>query len=176
MLIWKILARATTPERKRPFGEPLFLTRFPKRFRTRKASVKSIFKSCLFKQIHRWFGFYIAWSSSLFFFFVLINSFGIFGILRLQEAGLLDVEWGKWYVPSALKCMKVNEINGVPRLSLERQQSGALLRYSLFDQREWRTFTGISMPFRRQSIIGYCQFCETCFVIPSLLYVRNFIS
>ena len=56
-----------------------------KEVRTRKASVKDIFKRCLFKQMHRCFDFYMAWSSSLFFVFQ-NNSFVIFGILRLQEA------------------------------------------------------------------------------------------
>ena len=46
-----------------------------------------------------------------------------FRILRLQEAGLLCGEWEKWYVPSASKCMKVNEINGITRLSLKNLSS-----------------------------------------------------
>ena len=46
--------------------------------------------------------------------------FVCFRILRLQEAGLLFGEWEKRYVPSASKCMKVNELNGVPRLSLKK--------------------------------------------------------
>ena len=44
-------------------------------------------------------------------------------ILRLQEAGLLRGEWEKWYIPSSSKCMKVNELHGVPRLSLKNLSS-----------------------------------------------------
>ena len=46
--------------------------------------------------------------------------------LRLQEAGLL-VEWEKWYAPSASKCMKVNERNGIPRLSLKHLSSAFVI-------------------------------------------------
>ena len=46
-----------------------------------------------------------------------------FRILRLKEAGLLGGEWVKWHVPSSSKCMKVNELNGVPRLSLKNLSS-----------------------------------------------------
>ena len=46
-----------------------------------------------------------------------------FRILRLQEAGLLGGEWEKWYIPPSLKCMKVNELIGVPRLSLKNLSS-----------------------------------------------------
>ena len=41
----------------------------------------------------------------------------------MQEAVILFGEWEKWYVPSASKFMKVNEINGVPRLSLKNMSS-----------------------------------------------------
>ena len=50
----------------------------------------------------------------------------IFSILRLHETGLL-AEWEKWYVPSVSKCMKVNERNGNPRLSLKHLSSAFVL-------------------------------------------------
>ena len=45
-------------------------------------------------------------------------------ILRLREAeaGLI-AEWDKWYTPSASKCMKINQRNYMPRLSLKHLSS-----------------------------------------------------
>ena len=58
---------------------------------------------------------------SLCYIFVL-HSFVLLRTLRLQEAGLIN-EWYKRYVPSASKCMKVNERNNKPRLSIKHLSS-----------------------------------------------------
>ena len=58
---------------------------------------------------------------SLCYIFVL-HPFVLLRTLRLQEAGLIN-EWYKRYVPSASKCMKVNERNNKPRLSIKHLSS-----------------------------------------------------
>ena len=49
-----------------------------------------------------------------------------FRILRLRESGLVD-EWYKWYVPSISKCMKVNQRNRMPRLSIKHLSSAFVI-------------------------------------------------
>ena len=47
-------------------------------------------------------------------------------ILRLRETGLVG-EWEKRYVPSASKCMKINERKGISRLSLKHLSSAFVI-------------------------------------------------
>ena len=47
-------------------------------------------------------------------------------ILHLHDTGLLDL-WEKWYTPSNLKCLKLNQRRGIPRLSLGHLSSAFVI-------------------------------------------------
>ena len=57
---------------------------------------------------------------------IIIVDHAFYRILRLRETGLLD-HWEKLYVPSASKCMKINERHRMPRLSIKHLSSAFII-------------------------------------------------